>query len=558
MAKTLVLLSLLLLTTSCDFLRGYAEGSSSTYAGFVAAAAPRTVLERGAARFAFDDFNSLNTDTLETNALPWKWVVASMLTLHPQWVNGTPDEDDYLAALEREYGFVRPTNVANWPMTPSPTFARNLGIVAGNVERGLPAVRFEAVNHGCATCHAGNLWDAQGQPTHEVWLGLGATSIHLARYSDDVYAAMRATSTDPELLAATTAMMDRVFPAIDALERKSLLTLVVPAIHNAIGTKQAPSKPVPFDNGGPGMTNSVGHVKRHFHILDDRQAMQEIAFTQIPELLSMPLRSSVLCDGVYRPKGSVAFVARRSDAPDLIEHTIKLADVATLFTIGTLGVTPSLAHENLPAVREVMESIARSNDSPPFPGAIDDDKARRGLAVWGNRCAACHGQVHLEQRRVVVDEFPNALSPVAEIGTDPARALAANPDVLKVIGTVRIGELITAENQGGYVAPTLKATWATAPYLHNGSVPTLWHLMHPEERPARFEQGGHALDYDKVGIAGVQDGDLYRYPDGYTPWMRKDIVDTTGPGRTHVGHTSPFTEMSEDEKADVTELLKLF
>ncbi|HEY1098712.1 MAG TPA: hypothetical protein VGF99_07280, partial [Myxococcota bacterium] len=78
------------------------------------------------------------------------------------------------------------------------------------------------------------------------------------------------------------------------------------------------------------------------------------------------------------------------------------------------------------------------------------------------------------------------------------------------------------------------------------------------QRPARFEQGGHALDYDKVGIAGVQDGDLWRYPDGYEPWMKRDVVDTTGPGRTHVGHTFPFTQMSEDEKRDVTELLKLF
>lgn len=560
MAKTsaFLVLVVLLLAASCDFARGYAEGSSSTYAGFVAAHAPRNVVERGAARFVFDDFNSLNTDTLETNALPWKWIVASMLTLHPQWIDGEPDEQDYLVALEREYGFVRPSRVANWPMSSSPTFARNLGIVAGTIERGVPAVRFEAVNHGCASCHASNLWDAQGQPTHEVWLGLAATSIHLARYSADVYAAMRTTSTDPVLLAQTTTMMDRVFPKLDPLERKTLLTLVVPAIHKAIGTPTSPTTPVPFDNGGPGMTNSVGHVKRHFHILDDRTARQEIAFTQIPELLSMPLRSSVLCDGVYRPKGTDPFVARRNDAADKIAHTVKLADVATLFTIGTLGVRPAVAHRNVPAVREVMESIAKNADSPPFPGPLDVDKAGRGLVVWSNRCMGCHGEVHIEGRRVVIDTFPNELVSLKKIGTDPARALAASPDVLKVIGTVPVGELITAESHNGYVAPTLLATWATAPYLHNGSVPTLWHLMHPDERPARFEQGGHALDFDKVGIAGVQDGDLWRYPDDYTPWMRKDVVDTTGAGRTHVGHTAPFLDMSEDDKADVTELLKMF
>ncbi len=548
------------LTSSCDFLRGYAEGPSSTYSGFVAAAGPLDARERGAARFLFDDFKSLNTDTLQTNALPWKWIVASMLTLHPQWITGEPDEDDYLIALEAEYGFVRPTGVGNWPMSASasPPFARNLGIVAGTVERGIPAVRFEATNHGCATCHASNLWDAQGQPTREVWMGLPSTSIHLARYSKDVYTAMRTTSSDPDLLAATTTMMDRVFPAIDPLERQTLLTLVVPAIKNAIGGASAPTSPTPFDNGGPGMTNSVGHVKRHFHILDDRQASKEIAFTQITELFSMPMRSSVLCDGVYRPKGTEAFVPRRHDAADAVAHSRRLADVVTLFTISTLGVPIQRAHENVPAVAEVMESFARNDRSPPFPGTINLDTATRGLEVFQARCAACHGQVHIEERRVVIDEFPNALSSFEEIGTDPARGLAANPEVLKVIGTVPIGELITAESHNGYLAPALLATWATAPYLHNGSVPTLWHLMHPDQRPARFEQGGHALDFDKVGIAGVQDGDLWRYPDGYTPWMRKDVVDTTGAGRTHVGHTSPFTEMSEAEKTDVTELLKLF
>jgi hypothetical protein len=61
---------------------------------------------------------------------------------------------------------------------------------------------------------------------------------------------------------------------------------------------------------------------------------------------------------------------------------------------------------------------------------------------------------------------------------------------------------VIAANIGGYVAPILNGVWATAPYLHNGSVPTLWHLMHPESRPCRFEVGGHKLDSTKVGIAG--------------------------------------------------------
>jgi hypothetical protein len=53
----------------------------------------------------------------------------------------------------------------------------------------------------------------------------------------------------------------------------------------------------------------------------------------------------------------------------------------------------------------------------------------------------------------------------------------------------------------GYNALPLVGLWAQAPYLHNGSVPTLYHLLVPSERPAVFVKS--RLDYDKklVGFA---------------------------------------------------------
>src|ERR1700694_4819378 len=52
-----------------------------------------------------------------------------------------------------------------------------------------------------------------------------------------------------------------------------------------------------------------------------------------------------------------------------------------------------------------------------------------------------------------------------------------------------------------YNALPLGGVWAQAPYLHNGSVPTLYHLLVPSERPTVFMKG--RLDYDKklVGYA---------------------------------------------------------
>jgi hypothetical protein len=414
-------------------------------------------------------------------------------------------------------------------------------------------VKLESNNHGCATCHASNLWDAQGMPTHDVWMGLGSSSIHLARYSSEVYVALQHAAREP---TAVVAMLDRIYPTIDPVERKTLVELMLPAIAKRIAFPGAPEQPVPFDNGGPGLTNSVGHLKSHFGILDLATAKNEVAFTQIPEFSALELRNQLLCDGVYSPKGHAATGPRARGAGDRSEHLKRLGDIATLFTISTLGVAPARAHENWSAVHDVMAMVS-TMDSPPFPGAVDVVQATRGLAVWETRCQQCHGEVSLQDHRARLQTFPNRIVAVDVIGTDAARMSAADNSVLGFLNTVKVGSKIDAAHSGGYVAPALTAVWATAPYLHNGSVPTLWHLMHPEQRPARFQQGGHALDFGMVGIAGeLDDAGTWRYPATYTPWMDPEVYDATTAGRTRVGHDQPFMSMTEVEKADVLELMK--
>ena len=115
--------------------------------------------------------------------------------------------------------------------------------------------------------------------------------------------------------------------------------------------------------------------------------------------------------------------------------------------------------------------------------------------------------------------------------TDSVRWATADPQSLGIIEQIGFAQEIEPLNSGGYVAPDLSGIWATAPYLHNGSVPTLWHLLHPAERPQRFYVGGHALDYQLMGIAGTLDSDgLYGYPEDYSPWARAVSPGST-PGR---------------------------
>ena len=136
-----------------------------------------------------------------------------------------------------------------------------------------------------------------------------------------------------------------------------------------------------------------------------------------------------------------------------------------------------------------------------------------------------------------------------------ANAIAANK-VVTEMGIERKG--LVEEDLIGYNAPFLDGIWLRAPYLHNGSVPTLWHLMHPARRPARFQVGGHALDWTRVGIAGVENpaGDFV-YPAGHVPWSEPELYDTRRPGLENSGHEREFDGFDEGQKDDLLEYLKV-
>ena len=88
---------------------------------------------------------------------------------------------------------------------------------------------------------------------------------------------------------------------------------------------------------------------------------------------------------------------------------------------------------------------------------------------------------------------------------------------------------------GGYKARPLNGIWATAPFLHNGSVPSLMDLLSPpEERPALVQLGNIEFDPVKVGIK--QNEDLQKQAG--EKYSRKGffILDSSVPGNSNRGH----------------------
>ena len=101
----------------------------------------------------------------------------------------------------------------------------------------------------------------------------------------------------------------------------------------------------------------------------------------------------------------------------------------------------------------------------------------------------------------------------------------------------------------GYANHPLDGIWARAPYLHNGSIPTLRDLLEPPEaRPAVFYRGYDVYDQVRVGfvtnVPEERGRRFFRY-------------DTSIPGNSNAGHLYGTT-LPEPDKQGLVEYLKTF
>ncbi len=145
-------------------------------------------------------------------------------------------------------------------------------------------------------------------------------------------------------------------------------------------------------------------------------------------------------------------------------------------------------------------SYIRSLQPPAYPKKIDSNLAESGRIVFENNCSTCHGTYGENGK------YPNLLIPASVVKTDPMLFTSSysSPQFISWFNKswFRQGDH-PAELQPfkGYIAPPLDGVWITAPYLHNGSVPTLEALLDSRQRPTYwsrdFDQPEY--DYEKVG-----------------------------------------------------------
>ena len=209
-------------------------------------------------------------------------------------------------------------------------------------------------------------------------------------------------------------------------------------------------------------------------------------------------------------------------------------------------------------IHEPLNPFINHLPPPPYPFAdVDLERAREGKALFRQQCAGCHSPRN------------EAIYPVATLGVDVNRTLvntsvsryglsALVMEACRIYGLnnagqpgatwcvpegdweARLNEYFrdtprrVVEGTAGYKADMLHGIWAQAPYLHNGSVPTLGQLICAATRPARFLRGNLHYDRALVGFEWAS-RPTERYSPGDTLLVKE--YDTRVPGKANTGHT---------------------
>ena len=512
-------------------------------------------VDPGLAAFAYGDLGALSRAGLDRLTSPWKLVAIGLLQ-RSERERGHRLSLDSLPALLRQYGFLDPKRIRNWVGPAPESSSPAIGFVTGRVPLGVPGASVEGLVLGCAACHTGMLYDGSGRPTGEAWLGLPNTSLQLDAFGDDVFAALRESLRDPDALLAR---VRTEFPETGVREGWTLRHLVIPRTRKRLDAFAARRGALlPFRSGPPGTTNGLAALKYFLRPDQDRiDWSQEHGYAAIPDLSSRHLRSAMFVDAVYVPRGGTRGVARSGAGDANAPYLDSLAPIVAFIAVPAMGVPADRAVREIPTARAML-SWMTTYRTPPFPGPIDDALAAEGAALFTQNCSTCHGvYASSGPRPRLIERYPNRLISLERIGSDSMRASLADSLTGAVIRRSAFGPYLEAASGMSYVPPILNGIWATAPYLHDASVPTVWDMLTPDGRPSRFPVGGHRLDFAKLGIALEPDGDgVRRNPADHVPWARSVLYDTREPGQANSGHRFPSQGLTDADKRRIIEYLK--
>ena len=371
--------------------------------------------------------------------------------------------------------------------------------------------RVARVGLNCATCHVGTYRESAAAPRRIV-PGMPAAQMDLQGYANFLTACAR----DPRFNYSTLmAAIRKENPRISWFDRLLYRLFIVRATRKGILERaQANSW---FDTRPPqgvGRVDTFNPYKVILHLpIDDI-----VGTVDLPSLWNQRMRSRMALhwDGNN----------------DLLEERNKSAAIGA-------GATPDSL--DLPSLARIEEWILDLRPRPFPESRIDRTRALEGRRVYEQACAGCHAADGAQIGQV---------TDIADIGTDSQRLLSFTPELavrMNTIGKGRPWAFHRFRKTNGYANMPLDGIWLRAPYLHNGSVPTLRALLFPDERPAAFYRGYDVYDWTHLGFVSS----------GREAEAEGVRFDTTLRGNGNGGHLYG-ARLTARQREDLLEYLKTF
>lgn len=381
-------------------------------------------------------------------------------------------------------------------------------------------------------------------------------------------------------LAETLASQDKFRRMRDALQYHFLNEYQLRArlndVHDKIAEENASNAPDPESGGhdpGPGRLDAFSHIKNRVadYVYDDSYLESELnridatAPVNFPHLWDAPYLDYVQWPSVVPNWGPGSLARNVGEVLGVFAETNVERDFW-----GNVTVNSSARLDNLMAIEETLLRLKSPQWPTTFP-PLDETLVSAGEPLFEQYCESCHVHVDRGERTRHIDTYAVGAD---VLGTDPAMAdnnlddyapqgklgpyldrdQPLNPNEIL---TELVTELITPvvdlqltleltashkqplftaarntqlaadeDERHTYKARPLNGIWATAPYLHNGSVRTLEELMKPgADRETSFCVG--TTEYDPVTAGFV--GDCALPANQYT-------FDTGKAGNSRLGH----------------------
>lgn len=415
---------------------------------------------------------------------------------------------------------------------------------------------FDRIGLNCATCHVGT-WRGRPEDEPNVVVGMPSNRVDLGRFARFLTQCALDERFNPwqVVQAAETATGERY----GLLDRLMLQYLAVPAMKEFIVLARHRFRFLDHEpEPGPGRFDTFGPAKALLNWPLDRLPPRErIGIVDFPSLWLQGPREGMQ---LHWDGNNISVDERNRSA-----------------AFGSGAVPTTIDRQALAFTAAWLRSDA--NAPPPWPFEIDRARAARGQALYARHCAACHGASGRDFSGPLVGK----VDPIAKIRTDPCRldnyteALSAEQNNLYAGFP---GERFRHfRKTDGYANQPLDGLWLRAPYLHNGSVPTVRDLLEPAElRPAVFYRGNDVIDTERLGFvadAPAADGRaFFRFETRCTgdaaacaaaanPENRHDDnVCIPGPwaGNSNRGHDGAAygTDLPAADKDAIVEFLKTF